>query len=236
MRQDLRDALATAWTALGGPGVWWNGAERLKIVEETRAARNCRLCLTRKSALLPQTVAGAHATATDLPPPSVEAIHRIVTDSGRLSRAWYSRTLAAGLADAAYVELLSVIAIATAVDTFDRAVGTPLRALPVLQPGAPTRRRPKGAKPGLGWMDMLAPEDVAAEDPPLYASAGRIGGNVHRALSLVPQAMMQFWDMFETMYLPQAAMRDFAREYRAITHAQIEMLAARVSVRNQCVY
>ena len=38
--------------------------------------------------------------------------------------------------------------------------------------------------------------------------------------------MMQFWDMFEAMYLPQDAMRDFGREYRAIGHAQIEMLAA----------
>jgi hypothetical protein len=38
------------------------------------------------------------------------------------------------------------------------------------------------------------------------------------------------------MYLPQDAMRDFGREYRAITHPQIEMLAARVAVRNQCVY
>jgi len=31
-------------------------------------------------------------------------------------------------------------------------------------------------------------------------------------------------------------MRDFGREYRAINHAQIEMLAARAAVRNQCVY
>lgn len=85
-------------------------------------------------------------------------------------------------------------------------------------------------------MPMLAPEDVEPDDPPLYATGGRIGGNVHRALSLVPEAMMQFWDLFETMYLPQDAMRDFAREYRAISHAQIEMLAARVAVLNRCVY
>lgn len=131
---------------------------------------------------------------------------------------------------------MSVVAITTAVDTFDRGHGSSPRTLPEAQPGAPTRWRPKGAKSGLGWMPMLAPEDVGAEDPPLYASAGRNGGNVHRALSLVPQAMMQFWDLFETMYLPQDAMRDFAREYRAVEHAQIEMLAARVAVRNQCVY
>jgi len=52
----------------------------------------------------------------------------------------------------------------------------------------------------------------------------------------VPEAMMQFWDVFEELYLPQAAMRDFGREYRAIDHAQIEMLAARVAVLNACEY
>ena len=31
-------------------------------------------------------------------------------------------------------------------------------------------------------------------------------------------------------------MRDFGREYRAITHAQIELLAGRISAINQCVY
>jgi hypothetical protein len=140
------------------------------------------------------------------------------------------------VADEPYVELLAVVAMVTAVDTFDRAYGAPLRTPPAPTPGVPIRRRPNGAKPGLGWMPMLAPEDVTAEDPPLCAAAGRSGGNVHRALSLVPQAMMQFWDMFEAMYLPQYAMRDFGREYRAISHPQIEMLAARVAVRNQCVY
>lgn len=168
--------------------------------------------------------------------PAIEAIHRIVTDPGRLSEAWYRRTTADGLGDEAYIELLSVVAIVTAVDTFDRAQGSAQRALPAPRTGEPARRRPRGAKPGLGWMPMLAPEDVEPDDPPLYATGGRIGGNVHRALSLVPEAMMQFWDLFETMYLPQDAMRDFAREYRAISHAQIEMLAARVAVLNRCVY
>lgn len=236
MRPELNDALMRAWQALGACGVWWTGEERLAIARESRAARECALCSARKAAPIPQAVAGDHAAATRLSDAAIEAIHRIVSDPGRLSSAWYERTLLAGLTDAAYVELLAVVALTTAVDTFDRAVGAPVRALPAAGAGRPSRRRPMGAKPGLGWMPMLAPEDVAADDPPLYAIAGRIGGNVHRALSLVPEAMMQFWDLFEPMYLHQDAMRDFGREYRAITHAQIEMLAARVAVRNQCVY
>ena len=236
MRQELQDALSSAARALGQPGVWWTSAERLKIARETRRARSCPLCRRRKEALSPHAVVGSHESATDLAPAAIEAVHRVVSDPGRLSEAWYRRLGDAGLADEAYVELLSVVAMTTALDTFDRATAAASRDLPQPSPGTPTRRRPHGAKPGLGWMPMLAPADVAPDDPPLYTSAGRSGGNVHLALSLVPEAMMQFWDLFETMYLPQHAMRDFGHEYRAIEHAQIEMLAARVAVLNQCHY
>ena len=236
MRQELQDALSSAARALGQPGVWWTSAERLKIARETRRARSCPLCRRRKEALSPHAVVGSHESATDLAPAAIEAVHRVVSDPGRLSEAWYRRLGDAGLADEAYVELLSVVAMTTALDTFDRATGAASRDLPQPSPGTPSRRRPHGAKPGLGWMPMLAPADVAPDDPPLYTSAGRSGGNVHLALSLVPEAMMQFWDLFETMYLPQHAMRDFGHEYRAIEHAQIEMLAARVAVLNQCHY
>ena len=236
MRSELSEAITRAWRALGTCGVWWTGGERLTIALEARAARDCALCLRRKAAPIPQAVAGTHTVETTLSPAAIEAIHRIVTDPGRLSEAWYKRTIASGLTEEAYVELLGVVAMTTAVDTFDRALGAPLRTLPPAGAGQPSRRRPTGAKPGLGWMPMLAPADVTDDDPPLYAIAGRGGGNVQRALSLVPQAMMQFWEMFEPMYLHQNAMRDFGREYRAVSHSQIEMMAARVAVQNQCVY
>ena len=236
MRLELGEAIERAWRAVGACGVWWTGEERVTIAREARAARDCALCRERKAAPIPQVIVGAHMTATALSPAATEAIHRIVTDPGRLSEAWYQRTIASGLGEEAYVELLGVVAMTTAVDTFDRALGAPLRVLPPADAGQPSRRRPVGAKPGLGWMPMLAPADVTDDDPPLYAIAGRGGGNVQRALSLVPQAMMQFWEMFEPMYLHQNAMRDFGREYRAVSHPQIEMMAARVAVQNQCVY
>jgi hypothetical protein len=236
MRIELSEAIVRAWQALGSCGVWWTGEERLTIAREARAACHCALCRQRKAAAIPQAVVGSHTTATALSPPAIEAIHRIVTDPGRLSEAWYKNIVATGLTEEAYIELLSVVAMTTAVDTFDRALGVPVRELPPASAGQPSRRRPVGAKPGLGWMPMLAPADVTDDDPPLYAIAGRGGGNVQRALSLVPQAMMQFWEMFEPMYLHQNAMRDFGREYRAVSHPQIEMMAARVAVQNQCIY
>jgi hypothetical protein len=234
IRDELLLAQDKAWRSLGRTGVWWTGSERLDILRETRHARGCALCARRKETLSPASVTGSHDACTELTAPAVEAIHRLVADPGRLSRGWYEALLARGLDDVRYIELLSVVAITTAIDTFDVALGRSPRALPEARGGTPTRRRPRGAREGLAWMATLAPQDVDSDDPPLYV--GRLGGNVHLSLSLVPEAMIAFWDMFETMYLPNPAMRDFAREYRAITHAQIEMLAARVAVLNRCTY
>src|SRR5262249_17707571 len=141
MRQELQDAIASASRSLGQPGVWWTGAERLKIARETRRARSCALCPRRKEALSPHSLIGSHDCVTDLPPPAIEAVHRIVSDPGRLSETWYRGLIGVELVDEAYVELLSVVAITTAFDTFDRATGAASRDLPQPSPGTPTRRR-----------------------------------------------------------------------------------------------
>ena len=60
--------------------------------------------------------------------------------------------------------------------------------------------------------------------------------NIHKAMSLVPAEVESFFDLCEHQYLGALAMRDFAREFRAISHAQIELLAARVSAMNRCFY
>ena len=240
MRADLSASLLTAWRRLGEAGTWWSGAERLAIAAETRQAVHCALCASRKRVVSASMVSGEHERAVGLPAAAIEAIHRIRTDSGRLGEGWYRSVIAAGLADEQYVELLSVLAIVVATDTFHRIVGLPLLPLPAAKAGQPSRRRPVRAKPGLAWMPTLAPDDRTADEPDLYRDLPgpreRVGGNVQRALSLVPDSMIHWWDLFETMYLPGPAMRDFDREYRAISHAQIEMLAARVAALNQCLY
>src|SRR5262249_42163424 len=45
-----------------------------------------------------------------------------------------------------------------------------------------------------------------------------------------------FFGLCEHQYLGALEMRDFGREFRAITHAQIELLAGRVSALNRCFY
>jgi hypothetical protein len=241
MRPALERAQTEAWRRLGQPGTWWTGRERLAIAEETRAAVDCAFCATRATALSPRAISGRHSVAEpSLPEPAIEAIHRIRTDPGRLGEAWFLQLRGAGMSEEAYVELVSVVAVTVAIDTFRRGSGLSPLPLPQAETGAPPRRRPSGAKAGLGFVATLAPEDRTDAEPDLYQDhpgpRRRVGANIHRALSLVPDAMIHWWDVLEELYQSGPQMRDYGVEYRAISHAQIELLAARVAALNRCEY
>ena len=237
IRDDLGAACARAWQRIARCGTWWNGAQRIAIAAETRNALQCGLCRERKAALSPFSITGEHDGGGELPGPVVEVVHRVRTDSGRLTRAWYEGVLASGLSVAQYVEIVGVVATTSALDTFSRGIGVAPTPLPPPQPGEPTRHRPARAKQGVAWVPTLELSDVADADPDPYPgkSAAEVF-NIHRALSLVPDEAAGFFDLDDVLYLPQAAIRDFSREYRSISHAQIELLAARVSAINQCHY
>ena len=100
--------------------------------------------------------------------------------------------------------------------------------------GEPARVRPAGAKRNLAWVATLAPEDIATGDPDPFVVHG--DKNIHRGVSLVPQEVFNFFDLDVELYLRDEEIRDFAQEYRAINHAQIELIAARASAINACFY
>lgn len=233
-RPTLLSALDEARQRLAAPGTWWNGAERLAIAAEVRLADTCALCQRRKAALSPYAVDGQHDTHGRLPASAVEAIHRLKTDAGRVTNAWVREITVSDLGEERYVEIVSIVAIVTGLDTFDHALGRPPQALPTPVAGQPTRHRPKGVQRNLAWVTTLAPEDVADGDPNPYPVHG--DKNIHRGLSLVPQEVINFFDLDVELYLRDHEIRDFAREYRAISHAQIELIAGRASAINRCFY
>ncbi|MCY4550070.1 MAG: alkylhydroperoxidase-related (seleno)protein [Defluviicoccus sp.] len=237
VRADLDEAWRRAWDHLARPGTWWTGAERLAMVAACREAPECALCRQRAAALSPFAVDGTHDSTSTLPDDVVEAIHRIRTDSGRLTEAWLRETVASGLSEPRYVEIVGVVSIATALDTLAKGLGLPRPALPGPVPGEPSRYRPAGARRGLAWLPILEPEDIADGDPNPYGDkTPDLVANIHRGMSLVPAEVAAFFDLDDAIYLPQFALKDFATEYRAISHAQMELLAARVSMINRCRY
>src|SRR5271169_485456 len=94
VRDDLREAHRALWEHVRAPGSWWTGSQRVAMVAESRAAEECLLCQTRKQALSPHAVLGQHQSRAALAEGAVDVVHRLRTDPGRLSRAWYDRALA----------------------------------------------------------------------------------------------------------------------------------------------
>ena len=234
VREDLPAAHRRAWQRLAEPGSWWSGAQRVAIAAEARNAARCPLCRERRAARSPHAVEGVHASLAELSDAAVDVIHRVTTSPGQLSRAWYEKTLAAGLGEEAYVEIIGVVATLVSVDQFCRGLGVAPHPLPAPQPGEPSRRRPPDAQPAGAWVPMIPAGGGSGPDAELF-SRDR-SANVLRALSLVPDEVRNLRDLSDAHYLTLDLLIDPSASRGALDRRQMELVAGRVSALNECFY
>lgn len=237
VREDLVAAHRRAWERLGRTGIWWNGAQRVAIAAETRRAAGCVLCAARKASLSPYTVAGAHAATPLLSAAAVDVVHRVTTDPGRLTRAWFDAIAESGLLDGEYVELIGVVATAVSIDSFCRGIGVAPHPLPAAQAGTPPRTRPAAVRDDGAWVPMLP--NGLREGPlaDLWGDGpGGRTGNVIRALSLVPDEVRTLKDLSAAHYMTTREMMDLRAPRRALDRRQVELIAGRVSALRGCFY
>ncbi len=230
VRAEISAAHRRAWRHLAGPGTWWTGEERVALAAEVRNAALCPLCEERKAAVSPGSLRGEHRSLGALPEGAVEVAHRLTTDPGRLSKAWFEAIRAGGLSEGHYVESVGVVTTLVSIDAFHCALGLPPEPLPEPLPGEPSRYRPPGAEPDGAWVPMLKAARGAEADlwkPPT--------GNVIRAMSLVPDEVRNLLDLSSAHYVP---MEEFMNlEFRrALSRPQMELVAGRVSALNECFY
>ncbi len=154
-----------------------------------------------------------------LPAAAVEVIDRVVNDSGRLTHRWADAQIAV-LGDGPYAEIVGVTAIVTALDVTTRAIGD--RPLELLAPhdGAPAAERPDGMGDVGAWIPMTEEKALA---------------NVSRALSLVPRTNATWRALVTESYSRGPQMLELTWE-RALTRPQIELVAAQVSLLQECFY
>jgi alkylhydroperoxidase family enzyme len=234
VREDLREAHTFLWEHVRSPGYWWSGAERVAMLRAARGAAECRLCCERKAALSPNAVQGTHDSDGTLPENVVEVVHRVRSDPGRLSRAWFEQRIAEGLTDAAYVEIVGVVALSAGVDYFARALGVPFLALPEPKSGSPSGYRPAGAVGGTAWVPMVEPEGAVGPEANLYGNAAFVP-NIMKALSLVPDEARALRRSSDAHYVPAEQIPDPSAR-RVLDRMQMELVASRVSALNQCFY
>ena len=235
VREDLQQAHERAWQRIASAGTWLDAEKRLEIARETRQARNCRFCTSRKKALSPYAQTGPHEQISNLTPAEVDVVHRIVTDSGRITSSWVNGLQAEGIDDACYVEMISVVTQVLVVDDFCLALGIPPRPLPDPAPGTPTRARPVSATIQGAFVPWI-PASEDSEDSELFGTG--LVPNMHRAMSLVPDAVRAAQSLMAAHYVPYALVPIYsdADHDRALSKSQMELLAARVSFLNDCFY
>jgi AhpD family alkylhydroperoxidase len=234
IRDDLTAAIDRAWLRLTNPGTWFDGKQRLAIVAEARNASHCTLCENRSKALSANMVKGQHDDLGELPKTVIELVHRLATDSGRLSHSWYQGVLDSGISDCEYIEIVSIVNMCCALDTFNRCIGIVVRKLPEAVCGKPSRQRPVGAKTVTAWVPTVLPGDLTENDLDPYSEFHAY--NIQLALGLVPQEVINFFDLDTTMYLTEDEIADLGTEKRAISRAQMELIAARGASLNGCHY
>lgn len=243
VREDIVAANLAAWEHIAAPGTWLSGKKRVAIAEETRRARSCMLCKARKEALSPFSIEGEHdnihINSMDLPGDLTDAIHRISTDAGRLTKSWYDKLIASGVSPEEYVEALGVAVITISIDEFDHAIGVGHEPLPDPQEGKPSLYRPSGAEveDGQAWVPVLGAGRIAPPEKDLFAGipSGAPPPNVIRALSLVPAEVRAWRRVADVQYLSTNDMKNFD-QIRAIDRSQTELVAGRVSAINECFY
>lgn len=237
VREDLATAVAAEWERLIRPGTWWTAAKRVAIAAEVRASRSCQLCRERRAALTPYAVSGRHTTCSPLTlsPVLVDAIHRIATDSGRLSERWYHEVVAGGVSEYHFVEMIGVVAMVTAIDTLARGIGCPPLALPEPCPGEPSQEIPAGAEVHSAWVPTVVPEKARGDVARYYEESLDAFGsvvNMQKPLTLVPDEQLGCIALGFAMYTSVHR----GDRPRAITRSQAELLGATVSTENDCFY
>ncbi len=235
IRADLPAAHNRYWARLQQPGSWWNSAQRIDIAREVRAAWHCGHCRACAEALSPNAVKGEHQAVSSLPDAAVEAIHRITTDSSRLSRSWYEGLLERGISEGQYIELVGTVVSIVSIDSFAIALGITERALPQPGVGEPDQYRPATAGVDDAWVPMVDEDNSNTPEADLWVANNT--GNVVRALSLVPAEVRTLKELSGAHYLAMEDVRKHGYNGgRSLSRTQMELVAGRTSALNACYY
>ena len=241
IRADLCKEYRLAWQRIAEPGTWWSGAQRVDIAAETRVAVSCEYCRERKAALSPYALKGAHQHSAEargeLSDVVIDAIHRIVTDSSRLSKLFVEKAGEGGLSEEQYVEMVGVVVLVLSIDEFHRGLGLELEPLPEPVGGEPSRYRPAQEQldTNTGYVAMLNGDGAVGQESDLWRPGE--WANVLRALTLVPNAYREWRAVGDVQYLSGRQIMDYQGDTgRALDRMQIELVAGRVSSVNECFY
>ena len=223
VRPEVSDSHSEAFNSFARAGTWFTAKERLSMLTEARHASQCSLCQDRKQALSPYAIKGAHDSQEDLTESIIDVIHRLMTDSGRLTETWFNSILESGLSKEEYVEIVGTVSTLIVLDTFSIGLGSELVLPGTAEEGEPSRTTNDNVFDGGAWVPLF---DLPQEESDTGLPTSP---NILRAMGLVPSAIGHFFGVMRAHY----GLSDMDV---GISRAQTELIAARISALNQCFY
>lgn len=221
VRDDLADAHRLAWQHIASPGSWWTAAQRVELAETVMIA------LADDDPLPPWvSVIETGRIGPDLCAPAAAHDHayRLARHAGTLTFDVYRATVDE-IGELPYVEVCAIVSTVAAVWHFCRNIGVDVAPLPEPVDGEPTGDRPAHlAEPRLNWVPVAAPADEVAA--------------VVQAYTAVPAEQVNTWRMAGAQYMPDAEMvhPDWTRRAGGLSRAQMELVAARLTLLRDCFY
>lgn len=187
------------WADIAAPGHAWTGAEKVAIASSARAGR----------------LRGG--PATNAPSSAAAVAHRLGAGPAIVTERW-ARQAIEELGEVAYIELVGIVSMLAAVDTYLALLGRDPAELPKPVPGDPV---PLGEVTALkhrsGWV----------------ATAGPRGP--HHALSGVPSIQAAVNRLLDRLYIDRDDIGSLG-PVRGLSRQQVELVVLAVSHGNECFY
>jgi hypothetical protein len=161
---------------------------------------------------------GRDRPATPLPRTVVETVETFAVDAHTITGDWVAERERAGISGPAYVELLSVTSFTIVLDTFAFGIGSELHPLPAPAPGAPTGEVDERAAVEGGWVPT-----VGRAFPPTGFSA-------------IPAEHGTMHTLHGVLYIEVPKMVDLGLVRDGLARDQMEFVAARISLLNDCFF
>lgn len=214
VRPDLELAHERTWASLSSAGTWLSARERRALTRVAIAA-------------MWSGSAEPVDTRDDVSPELARVAARLASGSPHPTRAWYE-SVRDRIGPLIYVELVGLVAVASAAASFRRTLGLPDVVLSDVEASGATDDGPSRIDPPeladakWNWVPVGAPADKTAA--------------VVQALTAVPATFDELWSLADAQYIPDAEMVDPKWTRGTLTRVDMELIATRVSFSRECHY